>query len=271
MAVSKVGVKIHPTAVVHPQAELGEGVEVGPYAIIGEHVKIGDGTWIGPHVVIDGWTVIGRDCQIHAGAYIGAPPQDLKFKGERSFVVVGDRNIIREYVTIHRASGEDEETRIGDDCMLMAFAHIGHNCQVGNGVIMANWVGVSGHVVIEDYVNLGGMVGIHQFVRIGKLAMIGGHSKVVRDVPPFMLADGRPAKVYGLNLVGLRRHGVAPEVRENLKRCFKLLYRSGLNISEALKRIEEEVEMSEEVRYLVDFIKRIREGRKGRQLEAPRE
>ena len=259
--------RVHPTAIVHPRAELGKGVEVGPYAIIGEDVRIGDGTVIGPYVVIEGPTTIGRNNRIHAGAYLGGPPQDLKFKGERSYLVIGDDNVIREYVTIHRASGEGEETRVGSGCMLMAFAHIGHNCKVGDRVVMANWVGVSGHAVIEDDVVIGGMVGIHQFVRIGRMAMIGGMSKVVQDVPPFMLADGRPAKVYGLNVVGLVRHGVSPEVREALRKCYKLVYRSNLTLQEAIERIEAEVEQFEEVRYLLDFLKAMRGSPRGRQLE----
>ena len=262
--------RIHPTAIVHRKAELGKGVEVGPYAIIGENVRIGDGTVIGPYVVIEGWTTIGRNNRIHAGAYLGGPPQDLRFKGERSFLVIGDNNIIREYVTIHRASGEDRETQVGSNCMLMAFVHIGHNCVIGDGVVMANWVGVSGHAVIEDEVVIGGMVGIHQFVRIGKMAMVGGMSKVVQDVPPFMLADGRPAKVYGLNIVGLTRHGVPPEVREALKKCYKLVYRSSLTLKEAIERIEAEVEPFEEVKYLLEFLKAMRGSPKGRQLETRR-
>lgn len=259
--------KVHPTAIIHPEAELDEGVEVGPYTIIGEGVKIKEGTTVGPYVVIEGPTLIGRRNKIHAGAYLGGPAQDLKFKGERSFLVIGDNNVIREYVTIHRASGEGKETRVGSDCMFMAFAHIGHNCRIGDSVVMANWVGVSGHVVIEDHVAIGGMVGIHQFVRIGKMAMVGGMSKVVQDIPPFMLADGRPAKVYGLNMVGLQRHGVPPEVREALKKCYKLIYRSNLPPRQAIERIEREVEKFEEVQYLLEFLKAMRESPKGRQLE----
>ena len=266
----QIATEIHPTAVVHPMAELGVGVEIGPYAIVGPDVRIGDGTIIGPHVLLEIYTTIGRDCRIGANSVLGGIPQDYKFRGERSFLDIGDNNIIREFCTIHRASGEEESTTIGNNNMLMAYCHIGHNCKLGNWITMANMVGISGHSVIEDRVVFGGMVGVHQNVRIGKLAMIGGLSKVVQDVPPFMMADGRPAKVYDLNVIGLRRSGIPPRVRAALRQSCKLLYLSSLNISQALEVIESEVESSEELTYLLDFIKNIRCGFGGRQLEHPR-
>ncbi|MDI6827242.1 MAG: acyl-ACP--UDP-N-acetylglucosamine O-acyltransferase [Armatimonadota bacterium] len=261
------GTTIHETAIVHPSAELGVGVQVGPYSVIGPNTIIGDGTIIESHVVIEPWTTIGTNCRICTGAVLGGEPQDHKFKGERSFLKIGDRNIIREYVTIHRATGEDNSTVVGSDNMLMAYCHIGHNCNIGDGIMMANTVGISGHVVIEDKAVFGGMAGVHQYVRIGKLAMIGGHSKIVQDVPPFMMADGRPARVCELNVVGLRRSGVPPKVRTELRQAYKLLYRSNLNLSQAIETIVADIEPSPERDYLLEFVRNIKFGFAGRQLE----
>ncbi len=261
---------IDPTAIVDSGAQLGCGVSVGPYSVIGPNVCIGDGCRIDGHVVVDGNTTIGRDCTIMTGAVLGGTPQDYKFKGEQTFLRIGDSNVIREYVTIHRASGEGESTVIGNNNMLMAYCHIGHNCTLGNGITMANMVGISGHGLIEDKVVFGGMVGVHQNVRIGKLAMVGGFSKVVQDVPPFVVADGRPSKVYDLNVIGLRRSGVGPKARSGLKHAYKLLYRSNLNLTQALEAIENEVEPSQELEYMLDFIRSVRLGFGGRQLETPR-
>ncbi|MCC6484000.1 MAG: acyl-ACP--UDP-N-acetylglucosamine O-acyltransferase [Armatimonadetes bacterium] len=267
----QIGTRIHPTAEVSPTAEIGVNVEIGPYSIIGPDVVIGDGTVIESQVVIQRWTTIGQQCKIKSHVILGGEPQDVKFKGERSFLQIGDNNNLREFVTIHRATGEDEYTRIGHDNVLMAYCHIGHNCTIGNEVTMANTVGISGHVAVEDRVVFGGMVGVHQFVRIGRLAFIGGLSKVVQDVPPYMAADGHPARVYDVNRVGLRRAGIPAEVRDNLKLAHRLLYRTpSLNVSQALEAIIEEVEPSPEVDYLVEYIQNIKLGFGGRQLEAPR-
>jgi UDP-N-acetylglucosamine acyltransferase len=256
--------KIHPTALVDKTAELAPDVEIGPFTVIGPHVKIEEGTVLGSHVMIDNWTTIGRDCLVHSGARLGGPPQDRKYQGERSFLILGDRNEIREYVTIHRATGEDHCTRLGDDNLIMAYGHIGHNCVIGSGTSMANQVGISGHVVVEDRVVLGGMVGIHQYVRIGQLAMVGGMSKVVQDVPPFMMADGRPTDVVGLNVLGLRRAGVGPSSRAGLKQAYRLIYRSNLNLSQAIEAVESEVEPTQERDYLLAFLNSIRAGYGGR-------
>jgi UDP-N-acetylglucosamine acyltransferase len=256
---------IHPTAAVDPAAEIGPGVEIGPYAIIGPDATIGEGTRIGPHVVIEGRTAIGRHCVVHAGAVLGGAPQDRKYRGEDSSLIIGDDNEIREYVTIHRGSGEGGCTTIGSDNLLMAYSHIGHNCRIGSHIMLTNYAGVSGHVVIEDRAGVGGMVGIHQFVRVGQMAMIGGYSKVAQDVPPFMLVDGRPARPIGLNVLGLRRAGVPPEARDSLKRAFRLLYRSHLNLTQALDRIVAEVQDTEYLGYLVEFMRT--SGMAGRQLE----
>jgi len=256
---------IHPSVVVHPSAELAPDVSIGPYSVIGPNVVIGQGCRLESHVIIDSHTTIGDNCQIRQGAVLGGPPQDHKYKGERSFLIIGDRNIIREFVTIHRATGEGEATRIGNDNMIMAYCHIGHNALLGSGITMANQVGISGHCLVEDRVVFGGILGIHQFVRIGKLAMIGGMSKVVTDVPPFMLVDGRPSKVDNLNVLGLRRAGIPPKVRTGLKQAFRLLYRSGLNLSQGIEAAYNEVDPSEERDYLLEFLSNIRRGHAGRQ------
>ena len=264
---------IHPTAIVHPSAEIGVGVTVGPFCIIDPDVQIGDGAQIDSHVVIHQYTRMGVNCEIGCGSVLGGVPQDHKFRGERSYLLIGDNTIIREYNTIHRASGDDMATRIGSDNMLMAYCHIGHNCDIGSHIVMANMVGISGHVVVEDRVVFGGIVGVHQYVRIGKLAMVGGYSKVVQDIPPFMMADGRPTRVYDLNVIGLRRAGVPPRVRAGLKQAYKLLYRSKLNITqaiEAIESIESEVEPTEEMDYLLGFLRNVKFGFGGRQLECKR-
>lgn len=260
---------IHATAIIDPSAEIGQGVTIGAYSVIGSNVQIGDGTRIDSHVTIEANTSIGKDCTVLTGSVLGGAPQDYKFKGEQTYLRIGDENIIREYVTIHRASGEGEATVIGDGNMLMAYCHIGHNCTLGSHITMANMVGISGHVLVEDKVVFGGIVGVHQKVRIGKLAMVGGFSKVVQDVPPFVMADGRPTRVCDLNVIGLRRNGVTPKVRSELKQAYKLLYRSNMNVTQALEAIDE-IDRSDELQYLLDFIRSVRLGFGGRQLEAPR-
>ncbi|MCS7265324.1 MAG: acyl-ACP--UDP-N-acetylglucosamine O-acyltransferase [Armatimonadetes bacterium] len=261
---------IHPTAVVSPKAELGEGVIIGPYCVIEEDTVIGDGCILEAYVVVKRYTKIGCFNHIYSGTVLGGEPQDQKFKGERSYLIIGDRNIIREHVTIHRATGEEQATVIGNDNLIMAYCHIGHNCILGDQISIASYSGISGHAVIESHVVIGGMTGIHQYVTIGKLAMIGGMSKVVQDVPPFMLADGRPAKVVGVNVVGLRRAVILPEVRETLHEACRLLYRANLNTKQALERIERELPKSDELQYLIDFIRRVSQGYLGRQKNAYR-
>jgi UDP-N-acetylglucosamine acyltransferase len=252
--------KIHETAVIYPGARLGRDVEVGPYSVIGENVFIGDGTKIGSHVVIEGWTTIGKECQIHHGACVGNAPQDLKFKGEKTFVYIGDNTVIREFVTINRATGEGEETRIGSNCLLMGTVHIAHNCVVGNNVVISNHAGLAGHVTVEDRAIISGLTGVHQFVKIGRNAMVGGASKVVQDVPPFVIADGRPARVCGLNSVGIARAGLSEDVRRNLKRAYRILFRSGLKLSEAITTMEQELDSSEPVDHLLRFLRNVNRG-----------
>jgi UDP-N-acetylglucosamine acyltransferase len=260
---------VHPTAIVAPDAKLAESVWIGPYCVIEGGTSIGRGTILESHAVIKRGTSIGERCRIWPNVILGHDPQDLKFKGEESYLRIGNDNILREMVTIHRATGEGQATTIGNNNMLMAYVHIGHNCTIGNNNMISNSTGLSGHVTIEDKVVIGGFVGIHQFVHIGKMAMIGGLSKIVQDVPPFCTCDGRPARVHGLNIRGLRRNGVTSEVRNQVSTAFKLLYRSGLNTTQALDRICEEVPNSETLDYFINFIERVREGRLGRQDEAP--
>lgn len=256
-------IEIHATAVVHPSAKLGEGVQVGPYAVIGAHTQIGDGTSIGSHAVIESFTSIGRDCQIFPHAVVGGVPQDLKYAGEESLTLIGDRNVIREFATINRATGEGEVTRIGDDNLIMAYVHVAHNCIVGSGIVLANNVTLAGHVEVEDFVTIGGLVGIHQFCRIGSMAMVGAMSRITQDVPPYMTAEGNPPKVFGPNTIGLRRRGVSAESRTAIKRAYRLLYRSGLNATQAVAEMEAMAEVPE-VKHLMDFVRTNTRGLVGR-------
>ncbi len=251
---------IHPTAVIDPGAEIGEDVSIGPYSIIGKNVKIGDGCRIASSVLIEGYTEIGRNNQIFHGASIGTIPQDLKYKGAKSFVRIGDNNIIREYVTINAATGEGESTVLGNSNLLMAYVHIAHNCVIGNNVILANAVNLAGHVKIHDYVIVGGITPVHQFVEIGAHAFVGGGSRIPKDVPPFIKVVGNPPKVNGMNSVGLMRRGFTLEQRVILKRAYCIIYRSGLNVSQAIEKIESELPQTEEIKLLVNFIKNSKRG-----------
>ncbi|WP_071455749.1 acyl-ACP--UDP-N-acetylglucosamine O-acyltransferase [Gloeomargarita lithophora] len=245
----------HATAVIHPGAQLHPTVRVGPYAVVGERVKIGAGTTIGAHVVIDGDTEIGAGNQIFPGATIGLEPQDLKYDGSLSRVRIGDNNLIREYVTINRATRAGEETVLGNHNLLMAYVHVAHNCVLENAIVIANSVALAGHVHIESRATIGGMLGVHQFVRIGRLAMVGGMSRIDRDVPPYMLVEGHPARVRLLNRVGLHRAGLAQgEEGQALKRAFRLLYRSGLTLSQALEQLQPLTDQYETLRHLHQFL-----------------
>ncbi|MBI3930130.1 MAG: acyl-ACP--UDP-N-acetylglucosamine O-acyltransferase [Armatimonadetes bacterium] len=246
--------KIHPSAIVDPGAELAEDVEIGPFCTVGANVKIKRGCRIHSSIVIDGWTEIGEENEIFPGAIIGVAPQDLRYNGERAFTRIGDRNVIREYVTIHRASDPEGTTSIGSDNLIMAYTHVAHNCTLGNQIIIANSVGLAGHVEIQDQAVLGGMCGVHQFVRVGRLAMLGGMSKVHQDVPPFSMVDGQPARMYGMNIRGMQRRGVTKEARLGLKTCYRLILRSGLNLSQALDAIRRQVTPCEETEHLLRFL-----------------
>ncbi len=252
-------INIHETAVVHKNAKIGENVQIGPFAVIGEHVIIGNDTEIGSHVCLD-WVEIGTGCKISQGVVLGGTPQVLKHKDCPSYVKIGNNNIIREFVTIHRSMKENGATVVRDNNYIMAYAHIAHDCQIGNETIITSYAGLSGHVAVEDKAVIGGAAGIHQFVKIGGLSMIGGMSRVVKDVPPYFLVEGNPAELIGLNSIGLRRSEIPPKVRENLKKAFKLLYQSGLNISQAIEKIKKEIEDGEEIKHLVKFIEKSQRG-----------
>src|SRR5579864_4675497 len=232
---------LHQTAIVHPAAELGKNVEIGPYCIVGEHVSIGARTILQAHVVVNGWTQIGEDCRLYPFSTVGAASQDRKYAGERAYTRIGNRTILREYVSVQRATGQDEVTAVGDECLLLAYVHIAHNCVLGNGVTMSNLAQLAGHVEVGDYATIGGQAGVHQFTRIGRYAMIGGASKLTKDVPPFFLIEGNPAQPYGLNSVGLRRAAFSPEERNEIKKCYKILYDPKLNVSQAIEAMNEQV------------------------------
>ena len=252
---------IHPTAIVSPEALSEEGVEVGPYTVIGPDVRIGNGTVVGPHAVIEGPTRIGTGCRIFQFASIGAPPQDLKFKGERCDVIIGNNNTIREFVTIHRATSADiAMTCIGDNNLLMAYCHIAHNCKLGNHIVMSNAVNLAGHIHVEDHAVIGGMSGIHQFSRIGCHAMISGASAVTQDVPPYVTVSGNHARPYGLNLIGLKRKGFSEETIGMLKKAYRMVFRSSLRVSAAAEKIREEIKDSPEVDHFIAFIEESERG-----------
>jgi len=255
----------HPTAIIDSSAALGESVEVGPFAVIGAGAQIGDQTLLGAHVSIGDGTVIGSQCRLHTGAILGGPPQHRSHPEHRSGVRIGDRNEFREYVTIHGATDPEGGTVIGDDNYLMAYSHAGHDVHIGNGVTIANMVQLGGHVIVEDGVVIGGILGVHQFVRIGKFAMVGGLSRVTQDIPPFMLTEGAPARVMGLNRHGMRRAGLDADTQQAIKQAYRLIYRSKLNLGEALEQVRRTLPMSDALQYLIDFLSRLQNGHAGRQ------
>ena len=244
---------LHPTAAVHPKAEIGAGCEIGPYCVIGEHVVLGPDCRLHAHVVMDGRTRVGRANEFFPFACIGLQTQDLKWSGGATYTRLGDHNTIREHVTIHSATGDGEVTVVGSHNHILAYAHIAHNVTLGSHVIMSNVATLAGHVNVEDYAVIGGLAAVHQFSRIGKMSIIGGCSKVVQDVLPFMLADGNPARTRTINKVGLDRNGIAEETQAALKQAFKILFREGLTIPNALARIEAELPALPEILHLVQF------------------
>ncbi|HXX37644.1 MAG TPA: acyl-ACP--UDP-N-acetylglucosamine O-acyltransferase [bacterium] len=249
------GTEIHPTAIVDLDAELGAGVRVGPYAVIAQRVRIGEGTWVGPHVVIEPNTEIGRDCRISAHAVLGGPPQDRHYTGEPTILRIGDRVVLREYVSLSRATGDGAETVVGDDTEILAYSHAGHNCRIGRHVLITNGCQIAGHVVIEDRAVLGGMVGVIQFTHIGTMAMVGGLSRVVQDVLPYMLVNGNPLRTVAINRIGLQRANVSRTAQDALRRAHRLLVRSGLDVSRAVARIEADLEPCPEISHLLEFIR----------------
>jgi UDP-N-acetylglucosamine acyltransferase len=244
---------IHPTAIIDSSAEIGKGTSIGPYVVIEKDVTLGENNKVEARAHIAQGTTLGNENHIHMGAIIGHTPQDIAYKNFQSFTKIGDRNIIREYVTIHRGTQENSSTIIGNDNFFMAYSHIAHNCKVGNRVILVNNASLTGHCEVEDGAFLSGFVGLHQYSKIGTLAIISALSAINKDIPPFMMAGGRPATVQGLNSVGMKRAGFSPDIRKEIKEAYKLLYKSGLNTAQAVKKIKETLK-SPQIKILTDFI-----------------
>ena len=245
---------VHPTAIVSPEAELGADVEVGPFAIIGPAVTVGPRTRIWPRAILEQNVRLGADCRVGTGSVVGGPPQDLKYAGEETWVEIGDNTVIREYCTINRGTTQSRVTRIGKKCLVMTYVHMAHDCHIGDNVILTNGVQLAGHVTIDECAIISGLTPVHQFVKIGAYAFVGGMSRVTKDVPPYCKAVGNPMKLYGLNAVGLQRHGFAPETVAELKKAYRLFFRAGLNISQALERARAELTLLPEVETFLQFI-----------------
>jgi len=250
---------IHPTAIIDPTAKLAANVSIGPWTVIGANVEIDERTWIGPHVVIQGPTKIGKDNKIFQFSSIGEISQDKKFKGDKTFLEIGDRNAIREFCTINRGTAENHTTKIGHDNLLMAYVHIAHDCIIGNHTIFANNASLAGHAIVDDFAILSGFSGVFQFCRVGKYSFLSMGTLVEKDVPPFVKV-AIPGKPFGLNTVGLKRHGFSLETRLNLKRAYKTIYRKGLVVKEALLQLQDMVSDCAEVQWLIDFIQHSERG-----------
>jgi UDP-N-acetylglucosamine acyltransferase len=251
---------IAPTAVIHPGAQIGKDCEIGPFCVVGEHVILGARCRLHSHVVVDGYTTLGDDNEVFPFASIGLKTQDLKWKGGVTRTQIGPRNTFREYVTVHSATGDGETTVVGSDNHILAYSHLAHNVTLGDHIIMSNVATLAGHVTVEDRAVIGGLAAVHQFCRIGAMSIIGGCSKVVQDVPPYMMADGNPAYVRTINKVGLERNGVAHDRLETLRKAYKILFREGLTIPNALAKIETELPVAPEVQHLVTFVRASQRG-----------
>ncbi|HEX8706148.1 MAG TPA: acyl-ACP--UDP-N-acetylglucosamine O-acyltransferase [Myxococcaceae bacterium] len=253
--------QVHPTAVVHPDAKLHETVEVGAFAVIGPKVKIGEGTRVGPHVVIEGRTTLGARNRVFQFSSLGAAPQDLKYGGEDTELIIGDENQIREFTTLHiGTAGGGGATRVGNRNLFMANSHVAHDCVVGNGCILANSAALGGHVQVEDHVILSGLTAVHQFTRLGKHAFIAGGAMVVMDVPPYCMAQGDRAELVGLNTVGLERHGFSEERISRIKEAYRILFRSKLGVAEALAKMKAELGGHSEIDHLIEFVSQSKRG-----------
>ncbi|HLB52667.1 MAG TPA: acyl-ACP--UDP-N-acetylglucosamine O-acyltransferase [Chlamydiales bacterium] len=252
--------QIHPLAVVEPGAKLGKNVKIEPFAVVKGSVILEDGVQIKSHAYIDGHTTIGQDTVIWPGATIGTKPQDLKYRGEKTFVLIGKRCEIREFATINSSCQENSVVKIGDDCLIMAYCHVAHNCEIGNRVIMSNCATLAGHVTVGDYARIGGMTPVHQFVRIGCYAMVGGFSGVLRDIPPYTLGGGVPYRFGGINLIGLKRSQFPLDVRIAISKAFKLTFRSGLHLDEALAEIGKQIEPIPEIQHWLEFCRTSKRG-----------
>ncbi len=249
-------VDIHPTAIVHPEAELGNGVQVGAYAIVGEKCVIADDCIIAPRAVLERNVILSRGVKIGVGTVLGGDPQDLKFKGEPTTVEIGENTVIREYTTINRGTAQSFKTTVGKNCFLMSYVHLAHDCHIGDGVIISNGTQLAGHVTIDEKAILSGLVAVHQFATIGRFSFIGGCSRVAKDVPPYVKAVGNPIKLYGLNVVGLERNGFPEEVRRELKRAYRLFFKSELNLSQARERAAAELKPFAEIQEFLAFFDR---------------
>ncbi|MEO8880747.1 MAG: acyl-ACP--UDP-N-acetylglucosamine O-acyltransferase [Gemmatimonadaceae bacterium] len=253
-------VRIHPTSLVSSDAQIGEDVEIGAFAIVGPECVIGDGCLIASRATLEKLVTLGANVKVGSGSIVGGDPQDLKFRGERTFVEIGDRTVIRECVTINRGTAESERTVVGADCLVMSYVHLAHDCHLGNHIIISNASQVAGHVHMEDRVILSGLVAVHQFVKIGAYAFVGGSSKVTQDVPPYLKAAGNPVKLYGLNSVGLTRGDFDPAVVRELKRAYRLFFRSDLILSNAMERAREELHPYPEVEHFLSFVSKSERG-----------
>ncbi len=251
---------VHPTAVIEDGAELGDDIKIGAFSVIGPDVKIGANTVVRSHVVIEGNTTIGKDCNLYSFACIGTQTQDLKFKGGKTSVEIGDRTTLREYVTVNSGTNEGEITRVGSDCTILAYCHVAHACDVGDGVIMSNGTTLAGDVIVENQAIIGGLTGVHQFTRIGRLCMVGACSKIVKDCPPFMIVDGHPPRVRGVNSIGMERKAVCSEAREILKRAHRILFRQELSTQQAIEEIRKSLTPCEELNQLIAFIENSKRG-----------
>jgi UDP-N-acetylglucosamine acyltransferase len=253
--------RIHETALIDPKAAIDAGVEIGPYCIVKKGVRIGKGTKLLSHVIIEGNSEIGENCTIHPFSSIGFTPQDLKYRGEHTRLVIGSNNIIREYVTIHRASvGGDETTTVGNNNFIMGYVHIAHDCKLGSNIIMANSATLAGHVLVEDYAYIGGLSAVHQFTRIGSHTMVGGLSGVSQDIPPYMIASGERAKLFGPNAIGLKRHGFSDQTINAIKKAYKILFREKRTLKDAIRKVREDFPDSPEIRHLIEFIEKNKRG-----------
>jgi len=253
-------VTIHPTAIIEEGAELDYGVSVGPFSILKQHVKIGANTKINERVTVDGWTTVGEDCELFSGAVVGSVTQDKKFKGGKSYLRIGNNNNIREYVTINPGTEEGTATIIGNNNLLMAYSHVAHDCVLHNNVTLANVATLAGHVIVEDRAIIGGLSAVHQFVRIGTLAIVGGCSKVVQDIPSYMMTDGHPVRAFGINSVGIDRAGISKEEKRELKRAFKIIFKSKLTLKNSIRKIEDELTLTPSIDTLLDFLKKSERG-----------
>jgi UDP-N-acetylglucosamine acyltransferase len=252
--------RIHPSAIVSPDAVIGEGVDVGPFAIVGERCVVGDGCVIAARATLERNVTLAANVKIGSGSILGGDPQDLKFRGEETFVEVGEGTTVREYATINRGTSQSYRTTVGSNCLIMSYVHLAHDCHVGDHVILSNGVQLAGHVTVEDRASISGLSAVHQFVRVGRYSFVGGCSRVAKDVPPFVKAVGNPVRLYGLNSVGLQRNGFEDHTLRELKRAYRLLFRSELNVSQAIERARGEIEPLPEVEAFLQFVEQSERG-----------